>query len=132
MRATPRGQTRCVCGSFPSVCPPKPQALLFLALREDGFGGCGKELTVNGLAVNKDQFPILWIFEWRGFKVKHSYIYKILLTGFGGAIPSTLEKRVTKETPEKFPHPSEQTVSTLLFKHTHTEPVPLKCFQLKV
>ena len=67
MRATPRGQARRVCGSSP-VCPPKPWALLFLALREDGFGGCGKELAVNGLAVNKDQFPILWIFEWRGLR----------------------------------------------------------------
>ena len=74
MRATPRGQTRRVCGSFPSICPPKPQALLFLASREDGFGGCGKELAVNGLAINKDQFPILWIFEWRGFKVKFIHL----------------------------------------------------------
>ena len=58
--------------------------------------------------------------------------------GFAGAIPSTLEECVTKETPEKFPHPSEQTLfqlfslNTHTHTHTHTEPVPLKCFQLKV
>ena len=40
--------------------------------------------------------------------------------GFGGAIPSTLEEHVTKETPEKFPHPSEQTLFQLFSLNTHT------------
>lgn len=35
----------------------------------------GRNLAVNGLAVNKDQFPILWIFEWRGFKVKKIHTF---------------------------------------------------------
>lgn len=56
--------------SPPAVCPLKPPALLFLAPRGDGYGRCGWELAVNGLAKHKDRFPILQIFEWRGFEVK--------------------------------------------------------------
>ena len=41
--------------------------------------------------------------------------------GFGGAIASTLEECVTKETLEKFPHPSEQTLFQLCSLNTHTQ-----------
>lgn len=36
-----------------SVCPPKPWVLV-AGTRQDGCGGCGNELAVNGRAVNKD------------------------------------------------------------------------------